>query len=63
MNKPLFVYNPATDTWESGADIPFKVVGAAAGVIDGKVYIIGGSEKAKAPPPHLSTVWEFVPAP
>jgi len=57
----LFEYNPVADKWKSGADMPFKVLGASASVVNGKVYIVGGSAKEMAPPPHLTTVWEYVP--
>jgi hypothetical protein len=42
--------------------MPFKGLGMSASVVDGKVYIIGGSEKRYPHPhPHLSTVWEYAP--
>lgn len=60
----VFEYDPGTDTWETLAGMPLEGLGMSASVVDGKVYVIGGSKKA-APsrPPHLSTVWEYVPEP
>ncbi len=36
------VYDPATDIWTSRADIPTPRSVAAACVVDGKIYVIGG---------------------
>jgi len=50
-------YNPETDTRETLADMPFEGFAISASAVDGKVYIIGGSEKAYPfRPLHLSTV-------
>jgi N-acetylneuraminic acid mutarotase len=38
----LEVYDPATNTWTTKAPIPHAVYSAAAGVIDGKLYVAGG---------------------
>jgi N-acetylneuraminic acid mutarotase len=35
-------YNPATDTWAALAPIPHPVYQGAIGVIDGKLYVVGG---------------------
>jgi N-acetylneuraminic acid mutarotase len=35
-------YDPATDTWMKKADIPTARSMAAASVVDGKIYVIGG---------------------
>jgi N-acetylneuraminic acid mutarotase len=50
-------YDPETDTWATLADMPFEGFAISASVVDGKVYIIGGSEKAYPfRPPHRLTV-------
>jgi N-acetylneuraminic acid mutarotase len=36
-------YNPATDEWKALAAMPSKRGGAAAAVVDGKIYVIGGA--------------------
>ena len=36
-------YDPATDTWTRKKDMPVPRVHPAIGVVDGKIYIIGGS--------------------
>jgi hypothetical protein len=38
------IYNPATDTWQPGPELPEPTSGAADGVIDGVVFIYGGEE-------------------
>jgi len=38
------VYNPATNTWTTGAPIPMAVYGYASTVMDGDIYVIGGSQ-------------------
>ena len=37
-------YDPATDTWERLSDMPTARADLAAGVIDGKLYVVGGDE-------------------
>ena len=36
------VYDPSTDTWVRQIDMPTPRVGPSAGVVDGKIYVIGG---------------------
>jgi hypothetical protein len=55
------VYDPATDTWATAADIPAGAPHHAADVVDGKIYTFGrwmGPGEAIFP-----TVQEFTPAP
>lgn len=40
----FFIYDIATDTWLVGAGLPRNVDGAAAGALNGKVYLIGGDD-------------------
>jgi N-acetylneuraminic acid mutarotase len=55
------VYDPATDTWTTAADIPAGAPHHTAGVVNGKIYTFGrwmGPGEAVFP-----TVQEFTPAP
>jgi len=52
------VYDLATDTWTTAADYPTASCKFATGVVEGKIYIIGGWYGAGA---ILSTVEEFDP--
>jgi N-acetylneuraminic acid mutarotase len=38
----VYVYDPAADTWTTAARHPFVTTAHAAGVVDGKIYTIGG---------------------
>jgi hypothetical protein len=40
------IYDPETDTWESGPDLPQPTSGAAEGVVDGVILVLGGEEAA-----------------
>jgi N-acetylneuraminic acid mutarotase len=42
------VYDPVTDTWTTGSPMPTAVGGYASAVVDGKVYVISGSENESA---------------
>jgi N-acetylneuraminic acid mutarotase len=56
-------YNPVTDTWTRKADIPQPRAGLSAGVVDGKIYAIGGIPTFADP--HLGgvkTVYEYDPS-
>src|SRR5213078_3353166 len=37
------IYDPLTDTWSAGVPMPSPRVGHIGGVIDGRLYITGGS--------------------
>jgi N-acetylneuraminic acid mutarotase len=39
----VFMYDPLTDTWTRKADLPAGRARLCAGVVDGKIYAIGGS--------------------
>lgn len=58
----VYQYDPATDTWTILDDMPFARMGHGAAVVDGKVYLIGGSETPHPWQPFLREVWEFDPA-
>lgn len=36
------IYNPANDTWSTGAPMPVAVSEAMSAVVNGKIYVIGG---------------------
>jgi N-acetylneuraminic acid mutarotase len=42
-------YDPVTDTWTQKADMPGSRCWAAAGTVDGKIYVLGGMRGAPAP--------------
>ncbi|MCW4054887.1 MAG: hypothetical protein NWE84_08245 [Candidatus Bathyarchaeota archaeon] len=46
------VYDPARDVWTTKSPMPIPVLGAASAVLDGKIYIIGGSR-------HFQMGWEL----
>ena len=46
------IYDPATDTWSTGPDLPTPRGGLGAAVLDGQAYVVGGETTAEA----LSTV-------
>ncbi|MFC1715637.1 sigma-70 family RNA polymerase sigma factor [Candidatus Poribacteria bacterium] len=53
------VYDPGTDTWTTAAPAPFAAVGHAAGIVDGRIYTIGGFVGIE--PKIRSRVEEFTP--
>jgi hypothetical protein len=57
-------YDPATDTWDTTkTDLPESraFLSPCASVVDGKVYIIGGSKSGAGGHPGLNTVFEYDP--
>ena len=40
--KTMEVYDPATDSWTTGRDMPTGRWGLRTSVVDGKIYVIGG---------------------
>lgn len=38
----VLIYDPATDTWSTGAPAPVRFAAAGSAVLDGKLYVIGG---------------------
>jgi predicted secreted protein/N-acetylneuraminic acid mutarotase len=59
------VYDPATDIWTSESDMPVTraFLSPGAGVVDDKIYVIGGSESGASSHPGLNTVYEYDPFP
>ena len=50
--RVLEIYDPALNTWSTGASMPTGRYGAAAGVIGGKLYVAGGDTEC---PPCVVT--------
>ncbi|HEX3044417.1 MAG TPA: galactose oxidase, partial [Bacillota bacterium] len=50
-------YNPATDTWTTKTPMSAAKSGCAAVVVDGKVYVIGGTNSGG----YLSSVEQLTP--
>lgn len=46
------VYDPARNTWTTKSPMPIPVLGAASAVLDGKIYVIGGSR-------HFQVGWDL----
>jgi len=42
-------YNPSTNSWSTQASLPTAVNGAAAGVINGNLFVVGGSDVSNNP--------------
>ncbi|MFC1718602.1 Kelch repeat-containing protein [Candidatus Poribacteria bacterium] len=62
--KIVRCYDPVTDTWTRKTDMPSPRVGASASAVDGKIYLIGGSEgvpEQRADRVPLSIVEEYTP--
>jgi hypothetical protein len=58
-SSSVFVYDPATDTWTEGQDMPFERWILSAGIVGGKVYLLGGSTSPYPYRPYLTEVWEY----
>jgi len=59
------VYDPATDTWTIEDDMPEAraFLPPNAGVVDGRIYVIGGSATNAGSHPGVTTVYEYNAAP
>ncbi len=55
------VYDPATDEWTRKADMPTPRAYSAGGVVDGKIYVIGGTQ-GEPWSSGISAVEEYDPA-
>ncbi len=53
----LQIYTPATNTWRRGADLPIATSAPSATVVDGKLYVLGGSPVGSDP---AAPVWNSV---
>ncbi|MFJ2397248.1 carboxypeptidase regulatory-like domain-containing protein [Streptomyces sp. NPDC087843] len=43
ISASAFAYHPASDSWSKTADLPKALQGAAVAVLDGKLYVLGGT--------------------
>ena len=57
----LFLYDPVTDTWSILDDMPFKRFVMTTSLVNGKVYMIGGSGTSFPHKPYLAEVLEYSP--
>jgi N-acetylneuraminic acid mutarotase len=55
------MYDPGTDTWRTLASMPVEWLVGSASVVDGRIYLMGGSSRPYPHKPYLSTVWEYDP--
>ncbi len=55
------VYDPATDSWKDLAPMPTARGSAAAVVVDGKIYVIGGAHANIPGKPGTEPLWVGVP--
>ena len=40
------IYDPLTDTWQTGASMPYPVMDLQANVVNGKIYCVGGIDSS-----------------
>jgi N-acetylneuraminic acid mutarotase len=56
----MFIYNPASNTWTRGTDLPVARAEGISAVVDRKIYLIGGrvraTEDARLFDDHIDTV-------
>jgi N-acetylneuraminic acid mutarotase len=56
----MFIYNPASDTWTRGTDLPAPRAEGVSEVVDDRIYLIGGriraTEDAQVFDEHIDTV-------
>jgi N-acetylneuraminic acid mutarotase len=55
-------YDPATDTWTAKSEMPTTRGSHSANVVDGKIYIIGGTRGAAFSSDRIQTVEVYDPA-
>jgi N-acetylneuraminic acid mutarotase len=60
-DRGVEVYDPVTDTWTSIASYPIGVGLAAAGSIDGVLYVVGGNAYVNREPSNVGTVEAYQP--
>src|SRR5207245_1905134 len=53
------VYDPATDRWETRAPLPAPTHHAAAAVVDGRLFLVGGYSGERVSWTPLRTVYEY----
>jgi N-acetylneuraminic acid mutarotase len=55
-------YDPATDAWTTKSDMPTARGWHSANVVDGKIYLLGGSRAGEASANHVRAVGVYDPA-
>ncbi len=55
-------YNPVTNTWTTKASMPVALHGVSAGVVDGKIYVIGGATISNGAGTRVNTVYMYNPS-
>jgi N-acetylneuraminic acid mutarotase len=60
LTKTLFIYNPATNSWTRGADMPHRTYGGVSGVINGKLYVV--TTPLVDAPSGMSRMYRYDPA-
>lgn len=61
--KTVEVYDPETDTWAQGVDMPTARGWLSASLVDGRLYAVGGRISSPSGMTVLATVEEFVSLP
>ena len=63
VNDGVYEYNPVTDTWTEKALLPYGRRYFASSVVNGKIYVIGGSGNGSTSSSwYTRTVFEYDPA-
>jgi hypothetical protein len=57
--KNVYVYDPKMDTWTQKDDMPYAIGGCGIAVVDGIIYLVGGSLSVSSPP--VPTVMAYDP--
>jgi N-acetylneuraminic acid mutarotase len=60
-SKYSFEYDPATDSWRTLDEMPFGRFVMTISVVNGKIYMIGGSGTKYPHQPYLAEVLEISP--
>jgi len=54
----VIAYDPTTDTWTTRASLPKPVVSAAVGVVNGRIYVAGGTQfEWTGPDTYVMDIW------
>ena len=56
-------FDPQSDTWQRLPDMPIGLLGMTVNIVDGNVYIIGGSATKYPHKPYLADVLVYSPDP
>ena len=61
-NRPVDIYDPATDRWRKGAAAPFEMHHFQPVVLDGKIWVVGAMTCCYPRENNVSHVWTYTPA-